>query len=131
MTLFPLISGESELDLVVSYLLGAGLLVISACVLAGIVYLHNGRGDSNLLQGKSGFIHLQSFPRLLNAILHGRSTQRGALFFVALAVIGAALVLLFVALAFSCVCFARMEKIEYVLVMLLAIVLLTTSFIQR
>ena len=131
MTLISLISGESELDLVIGYLLGAGLIIISMFVLVGIVFMYHAHSDSTLLQGKAGFIRLQSFPRLLNTFLHGRCTQRGTLLFLTLGIMSAVLLLLLFALAFSCLCVARVKEIEYVLVGLLALVLLVTSFIQR
>ncbi|MCL5268910.1 MAG: hypothetical protein M1469_12555 [Bacteroidetes bacterium] len=131
MTLISLMFGESELDLVIDYLLGAGVIIISMFALVGIALLHNAHGNSNFLQGKAGFIRLQNVPRLLNTILHGKRTHRGTLLFLAVGIMSLVLVLLFLTLAFSCVCFARMKGVEYALVGLLALVLLVTNFIQR
>ena len=131
MAFISFISGDSESDLVIGYLSGAGLLVISMFVVVGIVFLYNAHGNSNLLQGKSGFIHLQNLPRLLDGLLHGGSVHRCTLLFLTVGMVSTVVIFLLVALAVPSLCFGSVNNVEMVIATLLLIVLVVTNFIRR
>ncbi len=131
MALIQLMSGESELDMVVGYLMGAGLIIVSMCVLVGIVFLTRVHAGSNLLQGRARVIGPQNIVRLLNAVIHGQNIQRGTFLLLAVGAISVVLLLFLFALTFSCICFARVTEIAYVLLGVLALVLLIVNFKRR
>ncbi len=131
MALIAFVSGDSEFELVIGYLLGAGLLIVSMFVVVGIIVLYHAHYDPNLLQGKAGSIHLQNFPRFLNALLHGRGVQRCTLLFLALGMVSTVVIILLIALAVPCLCFGCLNRIDIIIAALLLLVLAVTNFIQR
>ena len=131
MALIAFVSGDSEFELAIGYLLGAGLLIVSMLVVVGIIVLYHAHGDPNLLQGKAGFIHLQNFPRSLNALLHGRGVQKCTLLFLTLGMVSTVVIVLLIALAVPCMCFGSLNRIDIVIAALLLLVLAVTNFIQR
>jgi uncharacterized membrane protein len=124
-------SGESELDMVVGYLLGAGLIIVSMCVLVGILFLSRAHASSGLPQGRSGVIVPQNMARVLGSVMHGRSIQKGTLMLLAVGTISVTLLLFVFTLAFSCICFVHVTEIAYVLPGVLALVLLIVCFKRR
>ncbi len=131
MALIPLISGDSEFELVIGYLLAAGLVLISMCVIAGIVFLYHTHGNPDLLPGRSSFIPLQNLPRHLNAVFHGMCAPRGTFLFLSLGIVSTAIILILVALAVPCLCLGLMREMGYIVAALFALVLLAAGFSKR
>lgn len=131
MALIAFVSGDSELEMVIGYLLGAGLLIVSMFVVVGIVFLYHAHCDPNLLQGKIGSAHLQGFPRFLNAFFHGRGVRRCTLLLLTLGLVSTVVISVLIALAVPCLCFGSLDRIGIVIAALILLVLTVTNFMLR
>ncbi len=117
---------EATLERAMVYIFGLGVVFASLLVLVGIILAYHSRGNIDLSQSRSAFIHKSNFFRLLNALIKGKNIPTGPLLFVTLGMVALVLTPLG-AVAACCVYFAMTKNVRFMLITLVVLTILTVS----
>ncbi len=128
MNMTKLGSGESKLEMAISYLFIIGVIISLVLEIVGIILFYHSYGKLSISQDRAVFIQGRDFFSFLYNQLKGGRTEGAAIRFMTAGVV-VLLLTPYVRVILSAIYFARERNVKYVLITLFVLTVLTISLI--
>lgn len=117
---------EARLEVILSYILIAGVIISLSLMLVGIILLYIDTGNLNISRDQSMFIHGNNFFNFIYRLLQGQRPESLSLSFIVIGTVVLMLTPLIRVLA-SLIYFATVKDLKYVFITLIVLSILTVS----